>query len=284
MSVTALFPAVFVVLWSSGFVGAKLGLPYVEPATFLTLRFAFVVAILLPLCWLSRARWPSPQGAAHMAAAGVLMQAGYLGGVFASIAHGMPAGVSALITGLQPIGTAVLGGWLLHERTSLRQWAGLALGLAGVLAVVADRIAVASLSAPAVGFSVLALASITLGTVWQRRHGVGVDLRTGAAIQFLAAGVVIAPFALLFETGDVQWTGELVFALAWLVLVLSLGAIFLLLYLIRYGAASKVASLFYLVPPTTALMAWALFGETYGVPAAAGMALAMLAVWLVTKP
>jgi len=219
-----------------------------------------------------------------MAAAGVLMQAGYLGGVFASIAHGMPAGVSALITGLQPIGTAVLGGWLLHERTSMRQWVGLGLGLAGVLAVVADRIAVSSLSAPALGFSVLALASITLGTVWQRRYGVGVDLRTGAAIQFLAAGVVITPFAFLFESRDVQWTGELVFALAWLVLVLSLGAIFLLLYLIRYGAAGKVASLFYLVPPTTALMAWALFGETYGVAAAAGMGLAMLAVWLVTKP
>jgi drug/metabolite transporter (DMT)-like permease len=166
----------------------------------------------------------------------------------------------------------------------VRQWVGLALGLAGVLAVVADRIAVASLSAPALGFSVLALASITLGTVWQRRHGVGVDLRTGAAIQFLAAGVVIAPFAFLFESREVQWTSELVFALAWLVLVLSLGAIFLLLYLIRYGAASKVASLFYLVPPTTALMAWALFGETYGVAAAAGMGMAMLAVWLVTKP
>lgn len=263
--------------------GAKLGLPYVEPATFLTLRFALVLAILLPVCWLSRARWPSPQGTAHMAAAGILMQAGYLGGVFASIAHGMPAGVSALITGLQPIATAVLGGWLLREQTSVRQWVGLALGLAGVLAVVADRIAVGGLSASALAFSVLALASISLGTVWQKRHGAGVDLRTGAAIQFLAAGVVIAPFALLFETRDVRWTGELAFALAWLVLVLSLGAIFLLLYLIRQGAASKVASLFYLVPPTTALMAWALFGETYGLAAAAGMGLAMLAVWLVTS-
>jgi drug/metabolite transporter (DMT)-like permease len=280
---TALFPAVFVVLWSSGFVGAKLGLPYAEPATFLLIRFAFVLAILLPFCWISRARWPAPRGAVHMATAGVLMQAGYLGGVFASIDHGMPAGVSALVTGLQPIGTAVLSGWLLAERIRPRQWFGLALGLV-VVAVVADRIAVAKLSAPAVGLSVLALASITLGTVWQKRHGADVDLRTGAAIQFLAAAVVMAPFALLFETFEVRWSGEFLFALGWLVLVLSLGAIFLLLYLIRHGAASRVASLFYLVPPTTAVMAWGLFGETYSLAAATGMGLAMLAVWLVTKP
>jgi drug/metabolite transporter (DMT)-like permease len=211
------------------------------------------------------------------------MQAGYLGGVFASIAHGMPAGVAALVTGLQPIGTAVLGGWLLRERVTARQWVGLAVGLAGVTAVVSDRIVVADVGAPAVLLSVLALGSITLGTVWQKRHGVGVDLRTGAAIQFLAAAVVMAPFAFFFEARQVEWTGEFVFALAWLVLVLSIGAIFLLLYLIRHGAVSRVASLFYLVPPTTAVMAWALFGETYSVAAAAGMALAMLAVWLVTK-
>jgi drug/metabolite transporter (DMT)-like permease len=283
MNFTAVFPAVFVILWSSGFIGAKLGLPYAEPATFLLLRFVVVLAILLPLCWFSRARWPAPKGAVHLATAGVLMQAGYLGGVFASIAHGMPAAVSALVTGLQPIGTALLGGWLLRERVSPKQWVGLTLGLAGVVAVVADRIVVAQLSAPAVLLSVLALASITLGTVWQKRHGAGVDLRTGAAIQFLAAAAVMAPFAFFFETLEVRWTGEFVFALAWLVLVLSLGAIFLLLYLIRHGAASRVASLFYLVPPATALMAWALFGETYSLAAAAGMGLAMLAVWLVTK-
>jgi drug/metabolite transporter (DMT)-like permease len=218
-----------------------------------------------------------------MAVAGAFMQAGYLGGVFASIAHGMPAGMSALITGLQPIATAVLSGWLLAERVSARQWAGLALGLVGVVAVVADRIAVAHLSAAAVLLSVLALASISLGTVWQKRYGAGVDLRTGAAIQFLAAAVIMTPFALAFESLQVRWTGEFVFALAWLVLVLSLGAIFLLLYLIRHGAASRVASLFYLVPPATAVMAWALFGETYSLAAAFGMGLAMLAVWLVTK-
>jgi drug/metabolite transporter (DMT)-like permease len=284
MQVTWLFPGLFVVLWSTGFIGAKLGLPYAEPFTFLSLRFLFVLAILLPLCWLSRAPWPNRQGAGHMAVAGVLMQAGYLGGVFASMHHGMPAGVSALITGLQPVFTAVLGGWLLHERTSLRQWSGFGLGLLGVLLVVGDRIAVHNLTLPAILLSALALASITLGTVWQKRHGGAIDLRSGAAIQFAAAAVVLAPFAFLLETREVRWTGEFVFALAWLVVVLSFGAIFLLLYLIRHGAATRVASLFYLVPPTTALIAWPLFGESYSLLAAAGMGLGMLAVWLVTKP
>ena len=277
------FPGLFVLLWSTGFIGAKLGLPYAEPATFLLYRFGLVLALLLPICWLSGARWPAPRHTLHMAVAGVLLQAGYLGGVFASLHRGMPAGVSALVTGLQPVFTAALGALLLGERTGPRQWLGLALGLVGVTLVVADRIAVARLELDAILLSLLALASITLGTVWQKRHGAAVDLRTGAAIQFIAAALVMAPFALLLESGEVRWTGEFLFALAWLVLVLSLGAIFLLLYLIRQGAATRVASLFYLVPPTTALIAWPLFGETYTAAAAAGMALGMLAVWLVTR-
>jgi drug/metabolite transporter (DMT)-like permease len=280
---TQAFPAVFVVLWSTGFIGSKLGLPYAEPITFLLLRFLLVLAILLPICWLFRVRWPAPRATAHVAVAGIFMQAGYLGGVFASMAHGMPAGVSALITGLQPALTALLGAWLLQERLSRRQWTGLALGLAGVLLVVGDKVATAHLGALAIGLSVLALASISLGTVWQKRHGGAVDLRAGAAIQFIAATVVLAPFAFALETREVRWTAEFAFALGWLVLVLSLGAIFLLLYLIRHGAATRVASLFYLVPPTTALMAWPLFGETYSLAAAAGMGLAMLAVWMVTQ-
>ncbi len=277
------FPALFVVLWSTGFIGAKLGLPYAEPATFLALRFLLVLALLLPICWLFRARWPAPRDAVQMGIAGVLLQAGYLGGVFGSLHLGMPAGVSALVTGLQPVFTAVVGGLVLGERTGPRQWAGLALGLVGVVLVVGDRIAVERLSPGAVLLSVLALASITLGTVWQKRHGAAVDLRTGAAIQFAAATLVMVPFAFVLETREVRWTGEFVFAMAWLVLVLSLGAIFLLLYLIRQGAATRVASLFYLVPPTTALIAWPLFGEIYTLAAAAGMGLGMLAVWLVTR-
>lgn len=278
------YPALFVVLWSTGFIGAKLGLPYAEPLTFLLLRFALVLAILLPACWLARASWPGPRETVHVAIAGILLQGGYLGGVFLSLHHGMPAGVSALITGLQPVLTAVAAGLVLGERTRSRQWLGLALGFAGVALVVGDRMVVAQLSAAAILFSVLGLLSITLGTVWQKRHGGAVDLRTGAALQFIAAALALLPFSLLLESRQVRWSAEFAFALAWLVLVLSLGAIFLLLHLIRQGAATRVASLFYLVPPTTALFAWLLFGETYTWFAAAGMALGMLAVWLVTKP
>jgi drug/metabolite transporter (DMT)-like permease len=276
------FPGLFVLLWSTGFIGAKLGLPYVEPFTFLELRFLCVLALLLPLCWLTKAPWPSRRRVMQMAVSGGLIQAGYLGGVFASLHHGMPAGVSALVTGMQPVFTAFLGGWLLRETVTPRQWLGLVLGLGGVLLVVGDRIVVEHLGALSVALSVFALLSITLGTLWQKRHGAGVDLRTGAAIQFMAAAVLIAPFTLL-ESRAVQWSGEFVFALAWLTVVLSLGAIFLLLTLIKRGRATQVSSLFYLVPPTTALLAWPLFGETYSLAAAGGMGLAMLAVWLVMK-
>jgi drug/metabolite transporter (DMT)-like permease len=275
-----IFPGLFVVLWSTGFIGAKLGLPYAEPATFLVIRFALVLMVLLPLCLLMRAPWPA-SGAEflHMAFAGALIQGGYLGGVFLSLHKGMPAGASALITALQPILAAVLSVWLLGERTNAR----LALGIAGVALVVREKWVLEGVGLAATALSVLALVSISLGAVWQKRHCARVDLRSGAAIQFGAALLVLAPYALLFETREVTWSAELVVALVWLVFALSLGAVFLLFWLIRHGAATKVASLMYLVPPCTALVAWPLFGETYTLFAAAGMALAMLAVWLVSR-
>jgi len=277
-------PPLFVILWSTGYIGAKLGLPYAEPATFLSLRVLLVIVVLVPLCWFGRAPWPSSGAeAGHMAFAGMLMQGGYLGGIFYAIHLGMPAGVSALIAGIQPILTAVLGAPLLGERTNLRQWLGLVLGVAGVALVVREKYVFEGMGFAPVLLAVVALVSITLGTIWQKRHCGSIDLRTGAAIQFSAALVVLAPVALLVESHQVRWTGEFVFALAYLVLVLSLGAVLLLFWLIRHGAATKVASLMYLVPPCTALMAWPLFGEVYTVFSAAGMALAVLAVWLVTK-
>ncbi|MEO8719398.1 MAG: DMT family transporter [Burkholderiales bacterium] len=280
-----IFPGLFVVLWSTGFIGAKLGLPYVEPATFLVMRFALVLVLLLPLCLLMRAPWPAnPAEFLHMAFAGTLIQGGYLGGVFLSLHKGMPAGASALITALQPILAAGLSGWILGERTNARQWLGLALGIAGVALVVREKWVLQGVGLAATALSVLALVSISLGAVWQKRYCSRIDLRTGAAIQFGAALLVIAPYALFFETRNVAWSAQLVVALVWLVFALSLGAVFLLFWLIRHGAATKVASLMYLVPPCTALVAWPLFGETYTVFAAAGMALAMLAVWLVSKP
>jgi drug/metabolite transporter (DMT)-like permease len=278
------FPGLFVVLWSTGFIGAKLGLPYAEPATFLVIRFVAVLALLLPLCLLLRAPWPATRAEfVHMALAGALIQGGYLGGVFLSLSKGMPAGVSSLITALQPILAAVLSAWLLNERTNARQWLGLVLGIAGVALVVREKWALEGMGFLATALSVVALLSISVGAIWQKRHCARVDLRTGAAIQFGAALLVLAPYSLFFETREVAWSAELLIAVVWLVFALSLGAVFLLFWLIRHGAATKVASLMYLVPPCTALIAWPLFGETYTAISAAGMALAMLGVWLVSK-
>ena len=278
------FPGLFVVLWSTGFIGAKFGLPYAEPATFLVIRFFGVLAVLLPLCWMMRAPWPATLAEfAHMAIAGALIQGGYLGGVFLSLSKGMPAGVSSLITALQPILAAVLSAWLLGEHTNRRQWLGLALGIAGVVLVVREKWMLEGVGFLATALSVLALLSISFGAIWQKRHCARVDLRTGAAIQFAAALLLLAPYSLLFETREVTWSPELLLTIVWLVFALSLGAVFLLFWLIRHGAATRVASLMYLVPPCTALIAWPLFGETYTAFSAAGMALAMLGVWLVSK-
>jgi drug/metabolite transporter (DMT)-like permease len=278
------FPGLFVVLWSTGFIGAKLGLPYAEPATFLVIRFAAVLALLLPLCWVQRAPWPASRSEfLHMALAGALIQGGYLGGVFLSLSKGMPAGVSSLITALQPILAAVLSARLLGERTNARQWLGLVLGIAGVALVVREKWVLEGVGLLATALSVVALLSMSVGAIWQKRYCARVDLRTGAAIQFGAALLLLAPYSLLFETRAVTWSADLLIAMVWLVFALSLGAVFLLFWLIRHGAATKVASLMYLVPPCTALIAWPLFGETYTAFSAAGMALAMLGVWLVSK-
>ena len=275
-------PGLFVLLWSTGFVSAKYGLPYAEPLTFLLLRFALVVGLMLPLALAMGAAWPrSPAQFAHVALVGVLMQGGYLGGVFCSIHLGMSAGVSALIVGVQPILTAFASAPLFGERLRARQWLGLVLGFVGVLLVVSSRSALSGITPATLALSLLALVSITAGTLYQKRFCGAVDLRTGSVIQFCAAAAVVLPLALAFETMRVNWSVEFVFTLAWLVLVLSIGAISLLYVLIRKGAATRVASLFYLVPPTTALMAYAIFGETLSLAAMAGMALAAAGVALV---
>jgi drug/metabolite transporter (DMT)-like permease len=275
-------PGLFVLLWSTGFVSAKYGLPYAEPLTFLLLRFVLVIALMLPLALAMRAVWPrSIAQLAHVAVAGVLMQAGYLGGVFCSIHLGMSAGVSALIVGIQPILTAFASAPLFGEKLRARQWVGLFLGFGGVLLVVLGRTALSGITPATLALSVLALVSITAGTLYQKRYCGAVDLRAGSVIQFCAAGLVLLPLALGFETMQVRWTGEFILTLAWLVLVLSIGAISLLYILIRRGAATTVASFFYLVPPCTALMAYLMFSETLNAVAMAGMALAAVGVALV---
>lgn len=278
----ALMPALFVLLWSTGFIGAKFGLPYAEPATFLILRFAIVAALLGVIALATKAPWPTSPGAmGHMVVAGLLLHGVYLGGVFASIAHGVPAGVSALIVGIQPLLTAALAGRLLGEQVTKLQWSGLALGLVGVALVVADKFGGGAGTPLGYALSFIALLGITAGTIYQKKFCAGMDLRSGNAVQFAATALGLLPFALLFETMHIEWTGRFVFALGWLCIVLSVGAISLLFILIRRGAAARVASLFYMVPPCTAVMAWALFGETLGALALAGMACAIVGVALV---
>lgn len=275
-----LAPAAFVFLWSTGFIGAKFGLPYAEPLTFLAIRFACVVTLLSMLALALRRPWPADwRSVAHLAAAGVMIHAGYLSGVFAAIHNGMSAGRIALIVGLQPLITAPLAGLLLRERVRPTQWLGLLLGFAGVVLVVGGRVAGGG-SDGALALSLMALAGITLGTLYQKRFVPSFDLWTGSVVQFAASLSVVGPLALLLESGRVAWTADFVFALAWLTLVLSIGAISLLHLLIRRGAATRVSALFYLTPPTTASLAWLIFNEQLDAAAVAGMVLCAVGVWL----
>ncbi len=277
-------PALFVVLWSTGFIGARLGLPHAEPLTFLTLRYVAVLALMLPLALVLRAPWPaSTTEVRHIAIAGLLMQGSYLGGVFCAVHAGMSAGVVALIVGMQPLMTAAAAGRLLGERVTTLQWFGLALGLAGVGLVVWQKMSLHGMSAGSLVLALGALAGITLGTLYQKRFCPAFDLRTGSVIQFAAALAATLPLAYSLENMQVQWTGEFVFALGWLVLVLSVGATTMLFRLIRSGAATRVTSLFYLTPAVTAVMAWLMFGETLGTTAVFGMVIAVAGVALANR-
>lgn len=274
-------PGLFVVLWSTGFIGAKLGLPYAEPLTFLLARFTVVLALLLVVALLLRRPWSrDPRQYFHMAVAGVLIHGGYLSGVFLAISAGLSAGVTALIVGVQPLLTALLSVPMLGERVSARQWLGLVLGFSGVALVVSNKLAWGGMASAGLAFAVMALLSITLGTLYQKRFCAHLDLWSGSVVQFVAAAAALLPFAWAFETMRIRWSGEFLFALGWLVLVLSIGAISLLHILIRRGAATRVSALFYMVPPTTALMAFLAFGETLAPLALLGMAVTATGVAL----
>lgn len=279
-------PFLFVLIWSTGFIVAKFGLPYAEPLTFLLLRFVGVIMVLLPIVLVMRAPWPHGR-IRQIALAGVLVQAGYLGGVWCAIKIGMPAGLSALIVGLQPILTAFAAP-LVGETVRGRQWIGLIFGLCGVGLVVANKISLTGLSWESIALCVFALLSITAGTLYQKRYCPNFDLRTGTIIQFAASIVVVLPLAIAFEDltpplDSVQWTPRFIGALLWAILALSIGAIFLLFALIRKSAATQVTSLLYLTPPTTAVMAWLMFGEAFSIVGIAGMALAVIGVALVVR-
>jgi drug/metabolite transporter (DMT)-like permease len=280
-AVTFVTPALFVVLWASGFIGAKLGLPYAEPLTFLTLRMVGAILLLGIILLLARPKWPDATGILDSCVTGVFMHVGYLGGVYIAIKQGMPAGLSALIVGLQPLLTSTVANRLLGEPVMPRQWGGLVLGVLGIFLVVQDRVSTGAATPLAWLAASVALVSITIGTVYQKRFGGGIDWRPGMFIQYVSAGVFFILGAMAFETRVVQWTPDLIFALAWLVFVLSFGAIWLLYFLIRRAAATRVVALFYLTPPVTALMAWGLFNERLAPLALAGMAVCVVSVALV---
>ena len=273
-------PGVFVLLWASGFIGAKLGLRYAEPLTFLALRMIAAVGLVVVIILLTRPKWPSGAGLVHSVVTGVLVHGCYLGGVFVAIENGLPAGLAALVVSLQPVLTSTLANRWLGERVLPRQWLGLLLGLAGVYLVLRENTAGAG--APLAWAAIVtALLGITVGTLYQKRFGGGIDWRPALCLQYAAAGLLFALGALVFETRTLHWTAEFVFALAWLVFVLSFGAIWLFYFLIGRTAATRVASLFYLTPPLTALMAWALFNERLAPVALVGMAICVAGVFLV---
>lgn len=279
-----IYPFLFVFLWSTGFIGARFGLPYSEPLSFLLVRYLCVIALMLAIAMASRAPWPKdPRQWGHIGVSGVLIHAVYLGGVFVSIKHGLPAGIAALVVGMQPLLTAVGAGWVLGERVSARRWLGLVLGFIGVALVVSGKFGITAELGPMLVPVLAALLGMTVGTLYQKRFCAGFDLRTGSVIQFVPSALVTAIAIALFARFQITWTAQFAFALGWLVLVLSIGAISLLNLLIHSGSAVNVASLFYLVPLSTALIAWGVFGETLPPISLAGMVLAVGGVYLVVR-
>ena len=279
-------PFFFVFLWSTGFIVAKFGLPFAPPLTFLILRCTGVLLVLVPCVLIWKAPWPTGS-ILHVAVAGVLLQAGYLAGVWCAIKLGMPAGLSALIVGMQPILTAAAAP-LIGEKVRPRQWLGLLFGLTGVALVVVAKINLIGLSAASIAFCVMALFSITAGTMYQKHYCPRFDLRTGTVIQFAATVLALLPFAIWLENMDpalssVAWTPRFIGALLWAIFALSIGAIFLLFKLIRRSDATQVTSLLYLTPPTTAIMAWLMFGEAFNLLGMLGMVIAVLGVVFVVK-
>lgn len=276
-------PMLFVLLWSTGFIGARFGLPYIEPLTFLAVRMVFVVLIMTMIALIAGARWPRGSEISHSLVAGSLVHGLYLGGVFTAISQGVPAGISALIPGLQPILTSTIANRFMGEKVSPLQWFGLLLGLIGVVMVLHDRRIVAEGSVLGWIASFGSLIGITLGTLYQKRYCGQIDWRTGNTIQYTGALVLFGIGAFAFETRVIHWTGELIFAIAWLVFVLSIAAVALMYWLIRRSAATGFASLFYLVPAVTALFAYFLFGEKLDALSIAGMGVCAIGVVLANR-
>ncbi len=285
-------PAVFVLIWSTGFIVARFGMPYAPPFSFLLWRYFFSILCFLAWIWLAKVAWPRNRTQwLHLAVTGVFMHAGYLGGVWAAVKAGMGSGLSSLIVGIQPVLTAI---WLStmarsqgQPSVTRRQWLGLLLGFAGLVMVVSRKFTQGTpldhVTPGNLAWAVAALLAITTGTLYQKRFVQPCDVRTANTVQLLAAAAVTLPLAWL-EPETTHWNGQLAGAMAWSVLGLTLGGSSLLYILIQRGAAATVASLMYLVPPTTAMIAWLLFDESITALTLLGTAITALGVSLVVRP
>jgi drug/metabolite transporter (DMT)-like permease len=278
-------PLLFVFIWGTGAIVARLVAPYSEPLTFLLLRYGLTIAVLAGIALAVHAPWPATLRSWRDAMlAGILLHGLYLGGMFWAVGAGVPAGIAALIAGLQPLATALLVGPLLGEEVSQRRWVGILIGLVGAVLVIAPKLGGSDgLQAGPILLCVLAMISMTVGTIWQKRTGHAGDLRTSTVVQYLGAALVTLPVALAFEHGRFHANLSFGIGLIWAVFGLSIGGIGLLLFLIRRGAVAGVASLFYLVPPVSSLIAYALFGETLTPIQLVGMAVAVLGIAITSK-
>lgn len=280
-----MIPFVFVFLWSTGFIAAKYALPFIEPFFLLFIRAAITIVVFFLLCLTFRAKPLSVRQSGHQMVTGFLVHGTYLGGVFAAIKLGMPAGITSMVVGVQPVLTALFGWGVLGARLRPIQWLGLGLGLGGVTAVLLTTRPqeAIELNWPAMLAALSALFGISIGTIYQKRFGQGGNLLAGSLFQYISMFLLMAVLAWTFESRTVEWTPQLVMALAWLVLALSVTAILLLMYMIREGETAKVASYFYLVPPVTAIEAWILFGETLSLASITAIIVTVIGVYLVIR-
>lgn len=285
-----LIPWVFVWIWSTGFIAAKYGLAFAEPFTLLMYRNFLTLLLLFFIIHVKKSPWPNSKlQFAHLMVVGVLIHGVYLGGVFQAIQWGMPAGLSSMVIGLQPLGMALMAGIILKEQVSKRQWIGLIIGLIGLYLVLFDRIDLTNellfdgFSIWAVFAVIASLLAISIGAVYQKRFCNDMDLISGTWVQYFSALLLCAFISVFFEAGDIAWTKPFILTLAWQVLALSVGAIFLLMTMIKQGAAAKVGSYFYLVAPLVTVQAWFLFDETIGISALAGIILISFGVAITTS-
>ncbi|MFK4824787.1 DMT family transporter [Paenochrobactrum sp. BZR 588] len=277
-----LFPVLFVFLWATGFIGAGLSMPYAEPFSFMTMRFLFAGLIFTVWALATGVVWPRRKAFMQAGVTGLLIHAIYLSAIFWAVRHGLPAGIVGLVSGLQPMVTLLIAAMFLGERIKQQQILGLLAGFIGVAMVISPKLAAGSDAIDPVTLiaAFIGVVSISSGTVWQKRYGSAMDLKAGTAIQYLAAGLFTLVCAILFETGTIVWARELIFALIWLTVAISVGAVLALMVMIREGALSKVSSLFYLVPAAAAIMAYILFGETLNMLQIAGMLVTTIGVAL----